>query len=575
MTDEFTFAIITDTHIRSPKGDASSPFPVNEKANGRARYAARLISLFNPELTIHLGDVVHPLPHMTAYAEAAEEAGHILEPLRPNLYTVPGNHDIGDKPSPGMPAKSLTEESLEIYRGEFGADFGAVNHHGINFVWINSSLVNTGLAEETEQQRWLEQKLNELQGQKIFLFSHYPPFICSAEEPDHYDNYAEPGRSWLLDLAADKGVEAIFSGHVHHFFFNRYKDVKLYCLPATSFTRQDYGELFPLEPAGEFGRDDTGKFGVSLVTIDGRDHRLQIVPTDGTEVKPGEPLVEPQTVQQYPDIIPHLRHSWFEVRSLPYNGPMEEFSRKPVRNDYPLLRLLQLDIPTVRTPLADLLDPKTGSRLQDWGSLGFKFVLFNIGIPDDAAISQIRQNSEIVHALEVLIDKSGPEQLRASKDTKNLDIPVPVWISGITSSADSSNQTGPFAHMVSSGFPISNLEIVCEQLQETRELNYQGIVFQIEWGEDPVSTIEEGASIIRKLDVQPVANLRLSLPNPADANTDLHGIASVLDKARQAASTNGVILQCDTFEDVDRGYCPRLGFIDRYCNLRRLPDPDN
>ena len=33
----FTFAIVTDTHIRPPEGDQSSPFPVNDLANARAR----------------------------------------------------------------------------------------------------------------------------------------------------------------------------------------------------------------------------------------------------------------------------------------------------------------------------------------------------------------------------------------------------------------------------------------------------------------------------------------------------------------------------------------------------------
>lgn len=213
----FTFAIITDTHIRVPGGDLSSPFPVNERANGRARYAARLLAAHAPDLTIHLGDLVHPLPHMPAYQVAAAEATRILAPL-PNLHVVPGNHDIGDKPSPGMPAKSLTAESLRVFEAAFGADRAAFRHNGILFVTMNSSLVNSGLAQEAEQRAWLEETLQDARDERVLLFSHYPPFICDPNEQDHYDNYAEPGRSWLLDLAARTGVEAIFSGHVHHFF---------------------------------------------------------------------------------------------------------------------------------------------------------------------------------------------------------------------------------------------------------------------------------------------------------------------------------------------------------------------
>ena len=39
----FSFAIITDTHIRAPGGDLSTVFPVNTKANNRARYAVDLL----------------------------------------------------------------------------------------------------------------------------------------------------------------------------------------------------------------------------------------------------------------------------------------------------------------------------------------------------------------------------------------------------------------------------------------------------------------------------------------------------------------------------------------------------
>jgi len=37
------FAIISDTHIRAPGGDLSSPFPVNLKANSRATFAVGMI----------------------------------------------------------------------------------------------------------------------------------------------------------------------------------------------------------------------------------------------------------------------------------------------------------------------------------------------------------------------------------------------------------------------------------------------------------------------------------------------------------------------------------------------------
>ena len=115
------------------------------------------------------------------------------------------------------------------------------------------------------------------------MFSHYPPFICLEFESEHYDNYAEPGRHWLLELAVFANVEAIISGHVHHFFLNEHKGVKLYCLPATSFTRQDFSAIFRGLPSNEFGRDDTGKFGVTVFNIKEQGHEFTWIPTYGKE----------------------------------------------------------------------------------------------------------------------------------------------------------------------------------------------------------------------------------------------------------------------------------------------------
>ena len=225
MTETFTFAVISDTHIRALSGDQSSPYAVNEKANGRARYAVQLIAAQKPDLIIHLGDMVHPLPHMAAYLPASEEAKKIFYPIASGLHFVPGNHDIGDKPSLVSPAGAPDEASLGRYGEAFGDSYYAFKHRDVNFVVMNSSLVNTGSEAEQAQRQWLETTLRAAKGEKIYLFSHYPPFICSADEEDHYDNYAEPGRSWLLELVAETGVEAVFSGHVHHFFANTYKGV--------------------------------------------------------------------------------------------------------------------------------------------------------------------------------------------------------------------------------------------------------------------------------------------------------------------------------------------------------------
>ena len=55
----------------------------------------------------------------------------------------------------------------------------------------------------------------------------------------------------------------------------------MYLLPATSFMRHDYSEMFRIAPEQEFGRNDTGKFGFFLVDVHERGHVAHFVRTGG------------------------------------------------------------------------------------------------------------------------------------------------------------------------------------------------------------------------------------------------------------------------------------------------------
>src|SRR5215470_1466386 len=173
----FTFAIVSDTHVRPPAGDQSSPFPVNLKANARARFAVREIVRRRPAFTVHLGDMVHPMPSLPTFAVAAKEAQMILAPLDPNLRLVAGNHDVGDKPLKGLPAEYASPHSLALFEEHFGPSWYAFEHGGCRFVVINSSLINRGIDAEEQQRNWIEGLLARGDRLRTFLFSHYPPFI--------------------------------------------------------------------------------------------------------------------------------------------------------------------------------------------------------------------------------------------------------------------------------------------------------------------------------------------------------------------------------------------------------------
>ena len=70
---------------------------------------------------------------------------------------------------------------------------------------FNSPVFNSGLRAEEEQIPWLEQDLEANRDKRIFLFTHYPPYILEPNEPSNYDNIDEPRRAWLLELLERPG----------------------------------------------------------------------------------------------------------------------------------------------------------------------------------------------------------------------------------------------------------------------------------------------------------------------------------------------------------------------------------
>lgn len=568
----FTFAIITDTHIRPPGGDESSPFAVNDLANGRARYAVAKIAFQRPDFTIHLGDMVHPLPHLPTYAPAAEEARKILQPLEPELHFVPGNHDVGDKPMPAMPAGPVDETSVALYGKHFGPGHYSFDHKGVHVIVVNSSIMNSGSTYEDSQRHWLEQDLTDHSGERIFLFSHYPPFINSPDEQPHYDNYSEPGRSWLLELVKRFDVEAVFSGHVHQFFYNRLGETSFYCLPPTSFTRQDYSELYDIGPADQYGRNDEGKFSTALIDVFEEGHRLRVIPTDGQGQDEGERLPSGTTSgeQHKAPFTLHLRHGWARASDMPYNGPMEEFSRKRARNDYTLLRLWQMGIARVRTPLSDLSDPEYGPRIHDFYRAGIRFTFFCGGVPDVAQWQACRDNAHLINAVEFVTCMRELSDISEALRKFDPGDGPPIFLGKSHSSADEPKHGSKFAHSVSFGFKWEDRETLLPALKEINRNNVvRGLVFQVNLADDLRTRLGEMDAFAGGNGFKIAANIRLADTNPAIANFDDEMISKRVEEALVfAPELEHMTLQLDTFADIDRGYHPRYGLLDRRYNFR-------
>lgn len=579
----YSFAVITDTHLNEDEDQCSSPFDVNRRANRRMRYVVQDLNKRDVAFVINVGDLIHPVPALPdRYKAAAGLFKAQVKDLRHPLYLVPGNHDIGDKPNNWAPAAGICDDYLALWDEHFGADYHAFDHDGDRFVVINAQLILSGLSREKEQADWLERELAASDGKRIFLFTHYPPYFADPTEEENYDNIGEPGRSWLLGLLEKHNVEALLAGHVHNFWFNRYANTDCYLLASTSFVRQDYSELYHARPGpdDEAGRNDRPKLGYAIMHIFDHGHTIEFVRTFGEELSEGAdaPIFEPinspalhPLTNRYTSFGFDMRQNWMEKIEIPPTGGLDEFDRKEVRNDYPLMALWELGIRKCRVPMRDLLLPQNRDRMRVLKDHGHEFTLFSFGEPKPRERDLIFANQDIFSAWEIALNWDVVDQEAAGVGEISREIGVPVYLSRLRSIDELRAEAGGrYFHVINQGFTVDDQQQLEEILgrEEFKEA-FDGFVFRLTMDQRPHSGIIEISNLVSDLGANASVHLRMCGSNPADAQEDDAWVASRLAEAILSSATrNNVSVYADTFVDNDRGYFVRNGVLDRLCNPR-------
>ena len=201
--DSFSFGVFTDAHITAVDGVSDSPFNVNSYSNTRYQSAIKMMNSLGLDFALNLGDMVHPLPQSPEYITAAKRYFELSSQLNCVHYNIPGNQDIGDKPSKWVPAAEISSSGMEIYKSQFGDDHQAFYYKGWRFILLNAELFNSNLAENQNQKDWFVQELKKIENGRAFVALHYPPFLYSPDEFDHYDNLGNPDREWFLKKIND------------------------------------------------------------------------------------------------------------------------------------------------------------------------------------------------------------------------------------------------------------------------------------------------------------------------------------------------------------------------------------
>ncbi len=283
--------------------------------------------------------------------------------------------------------------------------------------------------------------------------------------------------------------------------------------------------------------------------------------TDDTSNPP--PAVQSETDNTCITVQVHLRHAWHESIDLPYNGPMEEFSRKRARNDYTLLRLWQIGLKDVRVPVQDLLDETIRTRMQDYQHAGIQFHLCGSANKLIQAAQQCSEHLQSISSFGLITQQNEPTvTLPHIFSTHN------VWLS-IASTGRKND--GLYFHSVTSGYKWPLTEEATQAIKtwcDTRSFTFKGVVFQLPWESD-INTLHQIDDWCESQGISASVNIKLAKENPALGNFDDRAIGERIIAAMNIANASTHLnLQLDTYADIDRGYAPRNGLLDRHFNLR-------
>lgn len=574
----FSFVIYTDSHLNQSEHESMSPHEVNKLANARHRYVIREINRLAPDFAIHLGDLVHPVPIMGIYAEAAERFHEQVSELTCPLHVIPGNHDIGDKPIRWGPAETVSAESVAKWEKHFGPHYHAFAHEGCRFILLNAQIINSGMACEAEQQEWLEGELASASAERIFVGIHYPPFVHRRDELEYYDNIAEPGRAWLLGLFEQYGVEAVFSGHVHNFWYHSIGAAAFYILPSITFVRHDYSEMYRVPPGPEAGRNDAVKLGFMIVDVYEHGHLGNPIRSLGNELAPDD--VSYATLESLPPVHPcrnwhanlgfDLRQPWAEIVEIPPNGGLDEFARKIVRNDYPLLALWEMGIRKLRVPFQDLLDERLRERMRDLKRIGMKFSIFSYKVPTSDLCDTIKQHDRLISGWEIAVPPEEIDEVMATLAQVRSDSQICVHLSKLRSKDDMETDGQRYYHVINHGYVPSEREHVRDLVSKNIfRAAADGLVFRVPRERSAYEEILKIGNLTRDIGISASVHLRLATSNPAgEAVNDMENANRIAEALAAAVTQPQINVYVDTFADVDRGYFVRNGVVDRRYNPR-------
>lgn len=465
----------------------------------------------------------------------------------------------------------VSEDSHLTFSKLWGPLYQSFSTKTCHFICLDTLVLNSGFKREQEQHIWLENELRLAQeaGLRIFVCMHYPLFICDPHEPTHYDNIAEPARSWLLTLFEQHGVEVVFSGHVHNAFLGLHGNTVYYSVPSMAFVRPEYSELAAIGPGDEYGRNDTAKLGFFLVRVYADRHEILPIRTYGAgKLAAGFPQVEPYQMIDKPSHMlgVTLRRGWGRRVELAADG-LDEFTLKEAHRDALLMALMELGVTSLRVPFADLANADVRQRLADFVRLGFAFTIYSLDVPDEATLAVLAKYGRLIKNWELIFPEQAASQIDTAVKRAQTVFTGQLFIAPVVPIKEDDGGGKTFQHFASHGFARTQVDKAEHWLSMIDDqASGIGLTFRVSPWEEPEAALHE---IEQQSKRSKLINLQLPRLDEGVHFDDDNTLQSFIVAAYNASRTmSNTTIFIDTFIDSDRGYYPRIGLLDRRFNPR-------
>lgn len=227
MTQSLTFVQVSDTHLSRTHAWFTANWPVFLGEMERLR----------PDLVVNSGDLTFNGPDNAddlAFARLCHDR------LPAPWVAIAGNHDVGEAPCASRLDQPVNDVRLAAWRAHVGPSWWCRDldrgRARLRLVGLDTALMGSGHPDETAQQAFLAQALDERDGRPVVVFVHMPPFNADPDDTRLTTHCILPEpRRWLLETCLAGGVAAIAAGHIHCYKQQSWRGLPIITAPGTSF----------------------------------------------------------------------------------------------------------------------------------------------------------------------------------------------------------------------------------------------------------------------------------------------------------------------------------------------------